>query len=595
MNLRRFSWVVLALVAFALPASAQTVTPAGMLAGPSDALLFGRSIDTDGVRVIVGGSASAWIYESTPAGWAAVATLTPFGAGDAADFARTVAIAGDYAFVAAPGADGDHGAIYVFHRTGPTTWTGTQRLLESPQSPAPGAVLGYRLRAAGTTLVASGPFYDRWAGNMGRVVFFERDAAGTYVQVTMLHALTNRIGEYTYFGVAMDFRPPTLVASDWTSNEVNTWTYAYDAASGATLTPVATSTFAAGLPASQLAVGPSEVLIGLTTDGTNGGASFWDRTTGARGFGDTPAVATRFGSAVDLDGLWAAAGPGAGAGFVHVYRRDASGWATGPVLTGSTDPNAAFGSSIRLRGASLLVGEPFALTSSTGLGRVHVYTLGCSVDADCGSGGHCTEGVCCDAACNGTCTSCRQALTGAPEGTCAATTSCGTAGEACTADQACGTGHCVDAICCDAICDATCTACRMSQTGQPDGTCAPLLSSADAGAGMHCSGPCDGGVCEAGLPDAGVPDAGHDAAVVDAGVDAARLDDASARDASFVDAGTRPRPELGCTCRAAGGQRGDHAYAWLLALFALGLARRSRQRDRLRDRDRRGAIEHARA
>ena len=56
--------------------------------------------------------------------------------------------------------------------------------------------------------------------------------------------------------------------------------------------------------------------------------------------------------------------------------------------------------------------------------------------------------------------------------------SIGTACSASTGAIDCDSGNCVDGVCCDSTCGndsgSDCQACRFAQTGQPDGTCAPL-------------------------------------------------------------------------------------------------------------------------
>ncbi len=44
---------------------------------------------------------------------------------------------------------------------------------------------------------------------------------------------------------------------------------------------------------------------------------------------------------------------------------------------------------------------------------------------------------------------------------------------------ACTTGTCIDGVCCDRACDATCEACTAAKTGGVDGTCAPIIAGTD--------------------------------------------------------------------------------------------------------------------
>jgi hypothetical protein len=93
--------------------------------------------------------------------------------------------------------------------------------------------------------------------------------------------------------------------------------------------------------------------------------------------------------------------------------------------------------------------------------------LGCRGDLECGTG-HCVDGVCCDAACTGVCRACTAARKGSGvDGVCgdippgkSGTDACVLSpGAPCKADGECGTGHCVDGVCCDAACTGQCEAC----------------------------------------------------------------------------------------------------------------------------------------
>lgn len=78
------------------------------------------------------------------------------------------------------------------------------------------------------------------------------------------------------------------------------------------------------------------------------------------------------------------------------------------------------------------------------------------------------------------------------------------AGKPCAANFQCGTGFCVDGVCCDSPCMDLCRACTQSRTGQPDGACTFVVPDTDpdedcpiSGTGT-CSttGVCDGkGAC----------------------------------------------------------------------------------------------------
>lgn len=68
----------------------------------------------------------------------------------------------------------------------------------------------------------------------------------------------------------------------------------------------------------------------------------------------------------------------------------------------------------------------------------------CGDDGECGSG-HCVDGVCCDTACDGVCVACAGALTGGTDGVCDAVLAADPEDEC--ADEGCTTGACGDGAC----------------------------------------------------------------------------------------------------------------------------------------------------
>jgi hypothetical protein len=79
-----------------------------------------------------------------------------------------------------------------------------------------------------------------------------------------------------------------------------------------------------------------------------------------------------------------------------------------------------------------------------------------------------------------------------------------TPGMSCEQDQNCVGGHCTEGVCCDSTCSGTCVSCRMTNTGKPSGQCAPVEAGAVHGADCAATdsstcgfdGNCDGkGAC----------------------------------------------------------------------------------------------------
>lgn len=52
-------------------------------------------------------------------------------------------------------------------------------------------------------------------------------------------------------------------------------------------------------------------------------------------------------------------------------------------------------------------------------------------------------------------------------------------GESCIGAGECDSKNCVEGVCCDTPCTNGCSSCVESQTGVPDGTCAPILAGTD--------------------------------------------------------------------------------------------------------------------
>ena len=105
----------------------------------------------------------------------------------------------------------------------------------------------------------------------------------------------------------------------------------------------------------------------------------------------------------------------------------------------------------------------------------------CNADGDCAAGNYCAAGVCSPVK---------------------------VPGEACSSASQCGTGSCVDGVCCDTACNGQCEACDVAGSV---GTCSPVAGpphgarTACASDGSACAGTCDGssrGACA--YPDSSV-------------------------------------------------------------------------------------------
>lgn len=155
----------------------------------------------------------------------------------------------------------------------------------------------------------------------------------------------------------------------------------------------------------------------------------------------------------------------------------------------------------------------------------------CSTGDDCATN-NCIDGVCCDLSCLGTCRSCAEVKTGLPNGTCGSVldgqqtmNGCQTQGmvcskigcvssqcfdqvkdgdetdvdcggscpgcdiaHACSKNDDCLAGNCVDGLCCGTLCFQTCRSCARAKTGLEDGTCAPVSDGQQTSNGCNAPG-----------------------------------------------------------------------------------------------------------
>jgi hypothetical protein len=130
-----------------------------------------------------------------------------------------------------------------------------------------------------------------------------------------------------------------------------------------------------------------------------------------------------------------------------------------------------------------------------------------------GASGQCWDGFCCDVQCNDTCEACANALTGQPDGQCAAIPfgtdpegecpanelcrapgDCDEVdGQPCSGNNECLNDHCVDGYCCDTVCTDTCYSCQVAGD---EGTCSLVPSGQDPDSDCASGSVCDGsGTC----------------------------------------------------------------------------------------------------
>jgi hypothetical protein len=210
-------------------------------------------------------------------------------------------------------------------------------------------------------------------------------------------------------------------------------------------------------------------------------------------------------------------------GAAYVFSHSSGEWTQQHRLV-PDEPGFGFGWSVSLSGNTAVVGD---YEDIDGDSAVYVFRCGaetaeaCSTAADCMNQG-CSDGVCCDSACDGACETCSIRLGATEAGRCttlaagsASAPPCGSRcdglspecptcgsdadciagyycdagssychlieaeGRPCTADRGCQSGFCVDGVCCISACVQSCYACSQQETGQPDGTCQPVTAGED--------------------------------------------------------------------------------------------------------------------
>lgn len=158
---------------------------------------FGNAVAISGEYAIVGAlqdddtetdSGSAYIFERQPDGqWLEVSKLTASDPEHNADFGWSVAISGTYAMVGALNQDDGgtaQGAVYVFERTGPGTWTPRPKLTAGEASNYD--YFGTSVAISGEFAVV-GAYYDGDGGTLsGAAYFYRRDGLGNWDETDRL-------------------------------------------------------------------------------------------------------------------------------------------------------------------------------------------------------------------------------------------------------------------------------------------------------------------------------------------------------------------------------------------------------------------------
>jgi hypothetical protein len=153
---------------------------------------FGYSVDIAGNYAVVGAPAdhvdgfaekgSAYVFEKINGNWVEVAQLKASDGSAADHFGFSVTISGDYIAIGSPDDDSgllpqvsDHGAVYIFHRTG-NTWIQEYKIRAADY--ATGERFGISISMSGDNIIIGAPNDDNGsATSCGSIYFYQRSGA----------------------------------------------------------------------------------------------------------------------------------------------------------------------------------------------------------------------------------------------------------------------------------------------------------------------------------------------------------------------------------------------------------------------------------
>ena len=336
-RLKLFTTTILLLTA-AITTHAQTWTQAAKALANDGADYddFGFSVDIDGDYAIVGAryeddkgsnAGAAYIFKRSGTSWTEQQKLTAFDGAKNESFGWSVAIDGDYAFVAAIHDDFGTGAVYIFVRSG-TSWTLQQKLLSNDAHT--GNQFGRGLSIDGDYLLV-GAYYDDDKGT---------DAGAAYI--------------FTRSGTTWT-QQQKLTASDGGNRDMF------------------------GL---NLSISGDYAIIGAPGDedkGTDAGAAYiftrsgttWTQQKKVLPYG----TSETFGWYVSIGGDYAVVGvPNRNLkGAVYIFARSGTSWTQTTLTASDVANNDHFGTSVSIDGDYLLVGSPGDDDKGDASGSVYVY------------------------------------------------------------------------------------------------------------------------------------------------------------------------------------------------------------------------------
>jgi uncharacterized protein (TIGR03382 family) len=495
--------------------------------GPNHA--FGNAVAFDGTTVVIGAPnfdniGRAYVFRLSGADYVQEALLEPDNPNGVRDFGEAVAVDGDTIVVGAPALDGSRsGASFVFRRAA-GTWAQEAEL--DPGVPT-GALLGAAVDVDGDRVIVGAPHTE--ANDDGLAFVYLRSGSDW----TLEDALN---GEGALFGsdrfgqgVAIDGDTVAVGApvSVLTGAGVGVFIFGRNGGAWPQVQKLPLGMTSVGrLFGWDVALSGTRLLVGCpsqTTSSVDPFVNFYEFEGSAWQLVatfDQPSSATRsFGQSVSLDGdtAWVGApladAVGTNSGLVSVFTRAPAAWTLlEEIVATDTVAQDMFGTSVAGLGRTAVVGVPGDDDDGAASGSAWAVVLkgelgeACTVDDGCASG-FCVDEVCCESACGGQlddCQACSQAAGAAQDGQCQPIS--GTAcddGNPCTEAETCSSGACVggDLIQCEPL-----DACHEPGTCEKPSGCSNPVSQDGK--------PCPGGTCLSGvctLPDGGTAGGGGSA------------------------------------------------------------------------------------
>lgn len=486
---------------------------------------FGSSLAAASNSVLIGapaypsngeGPGAVVPFTRTEDGWKKEAVLLPEELVDGSHFGESVAAHGNLAAIGAPMPPEGSGAVWQFENVA-GVW---QPMPGTPLSPPTSVVepaFGRRVALSSDVLVIVSD---------AAVYVSDRDGSGWAALVPLpidpeLPTLPGAIESVAAFGkriaLGLPYGKPGGLVYTFDREHPETWKVLKGAD--------AEVEESAGGFGYGVALDESRLLVGAPGDDTLGSAFVFEGTAGG-GWQQTAKLVSRAASTPDgLDGdqFGTAVGLAFGRAFVGVPSYDTPR-VQAFSLDGENDELARFRAddSVGSFGRVLATGE--AIVAASGYYRGYAFTLElgapCDTDGVCGSG-HCVEGVCCSTACEETCSSCLAANKAAgTDGVCGPVLvgtdprdSCEVGGECQTTGECDGQGQCAIVVA-GTLCDqATCTDGAMRGVGSCDGEGLCVLPEAEACApGYVCADAACLESCETPEPGAGSESSGCDEA-----------------------------------------------------------------------------------